>query len=209
GKSIPSEYPRASAFATRLRSLVFKPRLRFWLGWIIAILVLCLAIFIEAQTSLLQSWIFTSTNERLFYSLEDGPSRAIAFPRAGPFDERRGYSKLPAFQARLTAQNYRVTRQARQSETMLMLEEHGVSPPPVGISVRQDRRYSAAARQNPAVSGKPRPGSSGNALAKPGDRMGPHAESGAFLHRRQASPARARARRQHPGRAARKIPPLA
>src|SRR5581483_7724083 len=70
-----------------------------------------------------------STNERLFYSLEDGPSRAIAFPRAGPFDERRGYSKLPAFQARLTAQNYRVTRQARQSETMLMLEEHGVSPP--------------------------------------------------------------------------------
>src|SRR5581483_4475586 len=129
GKSIPSEYPRASAFATRLRSLVFKPRLRFWLGWIIAFLVLCLAIFIEAQTSLLQSWIFTSTNERLFYSLEDGPSRAIAFPRAGPFDERRGYSKLPAFQARLTAQNYRVTRQARQSETMLMLEEHGVSPP--------------------------------------------------------------------------------
>jgi membrane peptidoglycan carboxypeptidase len=129
GKSIPSEYPRASNFATRLRSLIFRPRLKVWLYWAIAFLVLCLAVFIEFQTSLLQSWIFTSTNERLFYSLADGPSKEIAFPRAGPFDERRGYSKVPSFETRLTAQNYRVTQQVRQSETMLTLEEHGVSPP--------------------------------------------------------------------------------
>ena len=129
GKSIPSEYPRASNFATRLLSLIFRPRLRVWLYCAIALLVLCLAVFIEFQTSLLQSWIFTSTNERLFYSLEDGPSKVIAFPRAGPFDERRGYSKVPLFETRLTAQNYRITQQVRQSETMLTLEEHGVSPP--------------------------------------------------------------------------------
>src|SRR5689334_2705475 len=129
GKSIPSEYPRASNFATRLLSLIFWPRLRVWLYCAIALLVLCLAVFIEFQTSLLQSWICTSTNERLFYSLEDGPSKVIAFPRAGPFDERRGYSKVPLFETRLTAQNYRITQQVRQSETMLTLEEHGVSPP--------------------------------------------------------------------------------
>jgi len=129
GKSIPSEYPRASTFATRLRSLIFRPRLKVWLYCAIAFLLLCLAVFIEFQTSLLQSWIFTSTNERLFYSLGDGPSKEIAFPRAGPFDERRGYSKLRSFETRLTAQNYRVTQQVRQSETMLTLAEHGVSPP--------------------------------------------------------------------------------
>ena len=129
GKSIPSEYPRTSTFASRLRSFATKIRLKVWLAWIAAFLVVCLAVFIEFRTSILQSWIFTSTNERLFFTVKEGPSNEIAFPRAGPFDERRGYSKLPFFQSRLTAQNYRVTRQVRQSETMLSLLEHGVSPP--------------------------------------------------------------------------------
>ncbi len=129
GKSIPSEYPRTSTFASRLRSFAIKVRLKLWLAWIAAFLVVCLAVFIEFQTSILQSWIFTSTNQRLFFTLKDGPSKEIAFPRAGPFDERRGYSKLPFFQSRLTAQNYRVTQQVQQSETMLTLFEHGISPP--------------------------------------------------------------------------------
>jgi hypothetical protein len=129
GKSIPSEYPRTSTFASRLRSFAIKVRLKVWLSWIAALLVVCLAVFIEFQTSILQSWIFTSTNQRLSFSSKDGPSKEIAFPRAGPFDERRGYSKLPFFQSRLTAQNYRVTQQVQQSETMLTLFEHGISPP--------------------------------------------------------------------------------
>ncbi|MGE5216309.1 MAG: transglycosylase domain-containing protein [Chloroflexota bacterium] len=91
--------------------------------------MLLLAIFVEIQTSLLQSWIFTSTNERLFFKLEDGPSPEIMFPRASPFDERRGYSKLPLFESRLQDQGYRVTQQARQSETMLTLLAQGISPP--------------------------------------------------------------------------------
>ena len=101
GKSIPSEYPRTSTFASRLRSFATKIRLKVWLAWIAAFLVVCLAVFIEFRTSILQSWIFTSTNQRLFFTLKDGPSNEIAFPRAGPFDERRGYSKLPFFQSRL------------------------------------------------------------------------------------------------------------
>ena len=103
GKSIPSEYPRTTTFASRLRA--FATRFASKSGLLDrALLVVCLAVFIEFQTSILQSWIFTSTNQRLSFTLKDGPSKEIAFPRAGPFDERRGYSKLPFFQSRLTAE---------------------------------------------------------------------------------------------------------
>jgi hypothetical protein len=93
------------------------------------ILLFFVCVFIEFQTSALQSWFFTSTNRRVFYKLAEGSSREISFPRSGPFDERKGYSKLPGFQTRLTSQGYKIAEQARQSETMLTLLEHGVSPP--------------------------------------------------------------------------------
>ena len=128
-KSVPSEITRAPSVATRFFSLVDRRRLRRWLWWSGACLVLLICLFVEIQTSLLQSWIFTSTNERLFFKVQEGPSSEITFPRAAPFDDRRGYSKLPQFQSRLQEQGYRVTRQALQSETMLTLLGHGISPP--------------------------------------------------------------------------------
>jgi membrane peptidoglycan carboxypeptidase len=108
---------------------VIHHRVKVWLWRLGIVLVLVLCAFGEFKTSLLQSWFFTSTNERLHFKLQDGPSKAIAFPRTGPFDERRGYSRIPFFQSRLAAQEYRVTQQVRQSETMLALFEHGISPP--------------------------------------------------------------------------------
>lgn len=129
GKSIPSELPRSSSFASRLLSPAVKRRLKICLLCFGLILLLFVCVFIEFQTSALQSWFFTSTNRRVFYKLAEGPSREISFPRSGPFDERKGYSKLPGFQTRLTSQGYKIAEQARQSETMLTLLEHGVSPP--------------------------------------------------------------------------------
>ncbi len=129
GKTIPSRLEPAPSLVARLFFFVNFKRLKVWLGWLGILLIVAAAIFIEIQTSLLQSWFFTSTNERLYYSVKDGPSREIIFPRAGPFDERRGYFKLPVFQRRMETQGYRVTRQARQSETMLTLLERGISPP--------------------------------------------------------------------------------
>ncbi|HKY08854.1 MAG TPA: transglycosylase domain-containing protein [Candidatus Binatia bacterium] len=129
GKSIPSDVPRVLSAASRFFSFINRRRLRRWLGWMAALLVIFLCAFIEFQTSALQSWIFTSTNERVYFSLGDGPSKEIAFPRSAPFDDRRGYSKLSVFQSRLEAQKYRVAKQARQSETMRTLFERGISPP--------------------------------------------------------------------------------
>ena len=79
----PVRYPRTSTFASRLRAFATKIRLKIWLAWIGAFLVVCLAVFIELQTSILQSWIFTSTNQRLSFTLKDSPSKEIALPRAG------------------------------------------------------------------------------------------------------------------------------
>jgi membrane peptidoglycan carboxypeptidase len=129
GKSIPSEFPRGVSVASRFFSFINRRRLKRWLLWCAALLAVPLLAFIEFQTSLLQSWIFTSTNERLHYVLGSGQSQEIAYPRSAPFDDRRGYSKLPLFQSRLEAQKYRVTGQVRQSETMRTLLERGISPP--------------------------------------------------------------------------------
>src|ERR1041384_1076838 len=104
GKSIPSELPRSSSFASRLLSPAVKRRLKICLLCFGLILLFFVCVFIEFQTSALQSWFFTSTNRRVFY-------------------------KLPGFQTRLTSQGYKIAEQARQSETMLTLLEHGVSPP--------------------------------------------------------------------------------
>ena len=129
GKSIPSELPRSSSFASRLFSPALKRALKICLLWFGLLLFFFVCVFIEFQTSALQSWFFTSTNRRVFYKLAQGPSREISFPRPGPFDERKGYSKLPVFQTRLMSQGYQIAEQARQSETMLTVLEHGVSPP--------------------------------------------------------------------------------
>ena len=129
GKSIPSEISGTPSLISRLLSLVGKRRLKIWLCWLGAVFVLFLCVFIEFETSILQSWIFTSTNERLYFNLKDGSSKDIRFPRSAPFDDRRGYSKLPVFQARLASQGYQVAQQVRQSETMLTLFDHGISPP--------------------------------------------------------------------------------
>ena len=129
GKTISSEFPRALSAASRILSFINRRRLKRWLGWLAVLLVVFLCAFIEFQTSLLQSWIFTSTNVRVYYNVGNGPSKEIAYPRSAPFDDRRGYSKLPLFQSRLEEQKYRVTHQVRQSETLRTLLERGISPP--------------------------------------------------------------------------------
>src|SRR5262249_43037245 len=105
-----------------------------WLWVTLSVLLAVACIYIEIQTSLLQSWFFTRTNEQLSYQLTEGQSTAIAFPRSAPFDDRRGYSKLPAFQSQLQAQGYQVTQQVQ-------LNKRGISPlyvepPKTGLDIR-------------------------------------------------------------------------
>ena len=138
---ISSDLSHSTTLSSRLFLLVNRRRLKKWL-WLCGGLLLTVgSVLVEIQTSLVQSWIFTSTNERLSFELADGASSNIAFPRPAPIDDRRGYSKLPAFRARLEAHRYEITQQVRQSHTMADLIRRGIAPPYVeppgaGIEIR-------------------------------------------------------------------------
>ncbi len=82
----------------------------------------------ESHTSRLQARALSRIAERASYTLEPGRSRAIAFPRFGPYDERLGYTRLPEYVRRLTAEGYAVDSQARFSRTLLDLAGMGVYP---------------------------------------------------------------------------------
>lgn len=105
------------------------PRARAWFRRGLVVAFVLLVVLVEFHTSWFQSWIFSRTNARLSYKLAAGPSSSIAFPQGGPFDDRRGYSKIPALQKRLENHGFRVVEQARQSATMAWIIDQGISPP--------------------------------------------------------------------------------
>jgi membrane peptidoglycan carboxypeptidase len=129
GKSVPTDIAPPPSLTAGVTLFTNRRRLKIWL-WVSVLLFLIVALgFLEIKTSILQSWIFTRTNERLSFDLVAGRSSSIRYPRAAPLDDRRGYSKIPAFQARLEAQGYQITQQAQQSETMTDIISQGISPP--------------------------------------------------------------------------------
>ena len=128
GDSIPGEAERSSSFFSRLLFTRTASSKR-WLVWCSFFLGLVLFGLLEIRTSVLQSWIFTRTNKRISLQLAAGRSSRIEFPRRAPFDDRRGYSKIPEFQSRLEKSGYQVTAQARQSETLANLISRGIAPP--------------------------------------------------------------------------------
>jgi membrane peptidoglycan carboxypeptidase len=95
---------------------------------LLAILVLAVAAH-EVRTSAIQSWLFSRWAGRLTYRVGAGPSPRIAFPTAGPFDQRLGYTRIPEFTHRLEAHGYRVTAQVRFSEAAAKLADWGFLPP--------------------------------------------------------------------------------
>ena len=129
GKSVSSELARPAATNAGFFAFINRRWLKIWLRrcLIVAFLVGCA--IVEVRTSLIQSWIFTSLNLRINYSLKEGRSADIAFPKSGPFDQQRGYVRLPLFQERLEAQGFVVTRQTRQTDTTMNILDYGISPP--------------------------------------------------------------------------------
>ena len=79
----------------------------------------------ETTSSRLQARYFAGMAGDLSFRAETGASAAIRFPADGPFDERLGYSRMPAYLQRLQAQHYVVDVQARLSPAMLALAERG------------------------------------------------------------------------------------
>ena len=94
--------------------------LLFGLAWLVAD---------ELQTSQRQAAWLSARVAGLQARLEPGPSDAIRFPGAGPFDARLGYHALPGRLQRLADQGYAVTAQARMPPAMLGFVDAGLFAP--------------------------------------------------------------------------------
>jgi len=91
--------------------------------------ILALGALVEARTSSVQALVLSQVARALTYRVEAGPSRAVHFPRSGPYDERLGYTRLPGFVDRLEAAGFRVEQQARPSPGLELATAWGLYPP--------------------------------------------------------------------------------
>jgi len=83
----------------------------------------------EIQTSRWQATLISVVARQLSFHVEPGPSNAIRFPAAGPYDERIGYGRLEDFVERLEPEGYAISAQARMSPWLLALTDRGLFAP--------------------------------------------------------------------------------
>ncbi len=101
----------------------------FWLLLLIILIVLGLAAAKEMRTSKFQAREISKYAASLKYELQPGPSDAIRYPGAGPFDQRLGYSTLDEFLPRLLKRNYVVSAQIRFSPALMKYSDKGFFVP--------------------------------------------------------------------------------
>ena len=93
-----------------------------------ALVALTCGLATELKTSWGQAELLSRMVRGLTFRVEPGPSDAIRFPSAGPYDERLGYVGLPDFIDRLGARGFTIERQARLSPRLQGAIDRGVFP---------------------------------------------------------------------------------
>ncbi len=73
---------------------------------------------LESRASYLQAGYLTTRARNMAFAVQPGPAPDAQLPAAGPYDERLGYTAIPAFTRRLTAKGFTVEQQAAPSEQM-------------------------------------------------------------------------------------------
>ena len=113
-----------------------SPRRRRWRRWLIGTVLLglvggalVLGVRWEMKHSTLQARYMAQWAHRLGFELQAGSSPDNRYPQAGPYDERLGYTRVPAFVERLTARHQSVVAQARQNPALIDYMRRGFFPP--------------------------------------------------------------------------------
>ncbi|WP_433738887.1 transglycosylase domain-containing protein [Pseudomonas putida] len=101
----------------------------FWLLMLIIAIVVGLAAAKEMRTSRYQAREVSKFAKTLSYELKPGPSDAIHYPGAGPFDLRLGYSSLGEFLPRLIKRDYVISAQTRFSPALMNYTDKGLFVP--------------------------------------------------------------------------------
>jgi membrane peptidoglycan carboxypeptidase len=80
----------------------------------------------EVQTSKYQARYLSQISQQLSYKLISGASPSIRYPHSGPYDEKLGYTSLPATIERLEKVGFSIAAQASISPKMTELFDYGL-----------------------------------------------------------------------------------
>lgn len=99
----------------------------------VLLLLLLAALAVLAAFEMRTAWYsakpISEYAKTLTWQLQNGPATHVIYPNAGPFDERHGYTKLPALLPRLTERGFVVRAQAEFSPAMQGFAAQGFFPP--------------------------------------------------------------------------------
>lgn len=87
------------------------------------------AIGYEIKTSAVQSYLLHNLAKKSTFSVKHQASTDTWHPSHGPYDQRLGYTKIPAIIDYLTRTDFTIERQASLSPEMLTLIQNGIYPP--------------------------------------------------------------------------------
>jgi membrane peptidoglycan carboxypeptidase len=109
-----------------LKRITFKGGIRIATA---SILIIAIGFLLdEIHTSERQARFFSSLAKGMTFDLSEGAFRPLLPSPLGPYDKRLGYAFLPDIIRRAEQMGFRVTRQARVSESMYWLREWGIFP---------------------------------------------------------------------------------
>lgn len=122
---------RASRDAARgsRRSLIFRFRLLWAVGALLALVVGARLVVEELRTAEYQARFFAGLAGKAHFAVGAGPSPSIRFPRSAPYDDRLGYAQLPAYIDKLRSRDFEIARQARISAEMAKIVDAGFFAP--------------------------------------------------------------------------------
>ncbi len=131
----PSLSNTAAPDAAAYGKLAQAPRARRrWRWLVLGVLALLLvsataALLYEAHTSQLQARLLSRYAGTLAFQVEPWASDRVRFPHHGPFNQRLGYTEIPAVVERLKPRGFVVTEQVRQSPALLAHLDRGLYAP--------------------------------------------------------------------------------
>jgi membrane peptidoglycan carboxypeptidase len=134
GADVPDTLPMAhpeesSAAAARPPRRRWPVTLATWSTGLAVVAGVSYLAHVEMRSSVLQARFFADWAARLGHEPKPQPATGSHYPKAGPSDERMGYTRLPDFLTSLTGRGYQVVSQAQQSAALQDFMARGFFPP--------------------------------------------------------------------------------
>ena len=132
-KQVAWEIPRASwlriAWVEASGSWHQFRSLPRWVQALLGVAMLLITLHWETTTGVLESHLLSHWARGMTFYIQPGPAHGVVFPRGGPADVRRGYTRIPEFTRALESEGFRITEQARFSPALALAARVGISPP--------------------------------------------------------------------------------